>query len=81
MRLPVILRPEAETDIQETYDLPEEKTGLGRRFAAKVRAALERLEAMPELYGVVWEDVRANSSAKVPLCSLLRGTRGSGGGY
>jgi plasmid stabilization system protein ParE len=60
MSLPVILRPEAEADIRGTYDdLEHSHTGLGRRFTARVREVLERIESMPELYGVVWQDVRA----------------------
>jgi plasmid stabilization system protein ParE len=60
MNLPVILRPEAEIDVQAAcLDLERARAGLGRRFAARVREVLERIEAMPELYGVVWEDVRA----------------------
>ena len=60
MSLPVILRPAADADIQETYDeLELVRVGLGGRFIARVREALERIEAMPELYGVVWQDVRA----------------------
>jgi hypothetical protein len=52
---PVILRPEAEADIQATRDeLERARTGLGRQYAARVREVLERVEAMPELYGVVW---------------------------
>jgi plasmid stabilization system protein ParE len=60
MSLPVILRPEAEADIQETYDALEQiQGGLGGQFAARLREVLERIESMPELYGVVWQDVRA----------------------
>src|SRR5262245_11545919 len=60
MSLPVILRPEAESDIQGTFDdLERSRTGLGGQFAARVREVLERIESMPELYGVVWQDVRA----------------------
>jgi plasmid stabilization system protein ParE len=60
MSLPVILRPEAEADIQETFaDLEQSQPGLGRQFAARVREVLERIESMPGLYGVVWQDVRA----------------------
>jgi len=32
---------------------------LGVRFVARVREVLERIEAMPELYGLIWQDVRA----------------------
>ncbi|HLN32367.1 MAG TPA: type II toxin-antitoxin system RelE/ParE family toxin [Gemmataceae bacterium] len=60
MKIPVILRPEAETDIQEIYDALEQAgTGIGRRFIARLRDTLERIEAMPEIYAVIWQDVRA----------------------
>jgi|SRR5215831_11378481 len=60
MTLPVILRPEAQDDIQTTHDaLEQSQTGLGAKFAARVREVLEGIEAMPEMYGVIWQDVRA----------------------
>jgi len=60
MSLPVIVRPEAQADIQATHDdLEQSRVGLGRQFTTRVREVLERIEAMPELYGVIWQDVRA----------------------
>ena len=60
MSLPVILRPAADTDIQTSHDdLEQVRTGLGNQFVTRVREALDQIEAMPELYGVVWQDVRA----------------------
>lgn len=60
MSRPVILRPEAEEDVRGTCaDLEQARTGLGRQFAARVREVLERIESMPEPYGLVWQDVRA----------------------
>jgi plasmid stabilization system protein ParE len=60
MSLPVILRPAADADIQATHDeLEQLQAGLGTRFVARVREVLERIEAMPMLYGLVWQDVRA----------------------
>ena len=60
MSLPVILRAEAEADVQTTRDqLEAARAGLGQQFAARLREVLERVEAMPELYGVIWQDVRA----------------------
>jgi toxin ParE1/3/4 len=60
MSLPVILRPAAEADVQDTHDeLEQIQAGLGDRFVARVRELLERIEAQPEMYGVVWQDVRA----------------------
>ena len=60
MSRPLIVRPKAETDIRDTRDAYESiRPGLGDQFAFRVRQVLERIEAMPELYGVVWQDVRA----------------------
>jgi toxin ParE1/3/4 len=60
MTLPVILRPAADADIQAIHDdLEQCRAGLGDRFVARVREVLERLESMPEMYGLVWQDVRA----------------------
>jgi plasmid stabilization system protein ParE len=56
----VILRPPAEADIRETRETFESiRAGLGDRFVSRVREVLERIEFMPEMYGVVWQDVRA----------------------
>jgi toxin ParE1/3/4 len=60
MSLPVILRPEAEEDLQRTRDdLELARTGLGDRFLSEVQSIFDRLESMPEMYGTVWQDVRA----------------------
>ena len=60
MSLLVILRPEAEADIESIHDeLEGVRAGLGGQFVAEVRRALQHIEAMPEVYGVVWNDVRA----------------------
>jgi len=58
--LPVILRHEAEVDVQEARDqLEAVRVGLGTQVLARVREVLARIEKMPELYGKVWQDVRA----------------------
>ncbi|HEV3436311.1 MAG TPA: type II toxin-antitoxin system RelE/ParE family toxin [Gemmata sp.] len=60
MTLPVILRPAADADIQAIHDeLDLLKSGLGNRFVARMREVLDRIESMPEIYGLVWQDVRA----------------------
>jgi toxin ParE1/3/4 len=60
MSLPVILRAEAEADIRQTRDdLEQVRPGLGTQFVRRVREVLERVEWMPHMYGVVWQDVRA----------------------
>lgn len=60
MSLPVILRHEAEVDIQGARDEIEAvRVGLGNQVLARVREVLARIEKMPESHGKVWEDVRA----------------------
>ena len=60
MSLPVILRHEAEVDVQEARDqLEVVRVGLGAQVLARVREVLVRIEKMPELHGKVWQDVRA----------------------
>jgi len=60
MSSPVIIRPDAEEDIQTACEALEQvQAGLGRRFVGRVREVLEHLESIPELHGVVWQDVRA----------------------
>ncbi len=60
MSLPVILRHEAEVDVQEARDqLEAVRVGLGNQVLARVREVLARIEKMPELHGKVWQDVRA----------------------
>lgn len=60
MSLPVILRHDAEADVQEARDqLEAVRVGLGTQVLARVREVLARIEKMPELHGKVWQDVRA----------------------
>jgi plasmid stabilization system protein ParE len=60
MSRPVILRPLAEADIVEIFgDLEYVRAGLGKRFLAQLRATFEQIETMSELFGVIWQDVRA----------------------
>jgi hypothetical protein len=40
-------------------DLEFIRPGLGRRFLTRLREMLEKIEWMPEMFGVVWQDVRA----------------------
>ena len=60
MSLPVILRHEAEVDVQEARDqLEAVRVGLGTQVLGRLREVLARIEKMPELHGKVWQDVRA----------------------
>jgi plasmid stabilization system protein ParE len=60
MSLPVVLRPEASWDAEEARDyLETQRAGLGQAFLDRLNEALTQIGAMPELYGIVWRNVRA----------------------
>lgn len=57
---PVLLRDEAIEDIVGAFtEFEAARPGIGQRFVKQVREILERLERMPEMYAVLWHDVRA----------------------
>jgi toxin ParE1/3/4 len=60
LSLPVIVRDDAKNDIRHAVsELESARAELGKRFLRQVRELLERIELTPELYGFVWQDVRA----------------------
>lgn len=60
MNRPLILRPDAQADVRAIRDeLDRIQAGLGQRFFHGLGQLLERIEKTPELYCVVWQDVRA----------------------
>jgi plasmid stabilization system protein ParE len=60
MSLPITLRPEASRDAQGARDYLEgQRAGLGQAFLDRLKEVLARIGDMPEMYGVVWRNVRA----------------------
>lgn len=60
MKRPLILRVEAEADIEAIdRELQAIRHGLGDQFLDRLRHYLNLVEAGPELFGIVWENVRA----------------------
>ena len=60
MSLPVVLRPLADADVRQLHaELEAQALGLGDKFLDRLQEALDRIEAMPEMYAEVWSMVRA----------------------
>ncbi len=60
MSLPVVLRPEASRDAEEARDYLEgQRAGWGQAFLKRLDEVLGQIGAMPQLYGIVWRNVRA----------------------
>lgn len=59
MRVPVIIRPTAEMDLQSAFDWSEGiEAGLGSRFLLNVDRIVERLEGQPFAFPVFYREVR-----------------------
>ena len=55
----VVIRPEAESDIKDAYEWYEaQRKGLGEGFLLCIEEALSRASRNPEIYSVVYKDVR-----------------------
>jgi plasmid stabilization system protein ParE len=73
MTLPVVFRPEAQTDLLQTRDWYEEQQpGLGQAFAVAVDEAVIRVEAMPKMYAMVFHDVRRGKLRTYPYLIYYR---------
>ncbi len=60
MTLPVVLRSGASRDAEEARDyLDSQRDGLGQAFLHQLNEELARIGALPEMYGIVWRNVRA----------------------
>jgi len=90
MNRPIILRDKAEEDIRDTYDYLEmDQPGLGDQFQRQLNDVLELIEHFPEMYGVIWQDVRAAQlqrmrnhlvyyvvfADRIEVLAVLRGSR------
>lgn len=73
MTLAVLFRPEAGSDLCETRDWYErQQLGLGEAFANLVDETVNRIEAMPQMYAVVFRDVRRVKLRRFPYLIYYR---------
>lgn len=90
--LPVVLRPEAGRDVEEARDfLDAIQSGLGQAFLGRLKATLDNIAGMPEMYAIVWRSVRAARLARftyvvyfrilhtrVEVIAIMHGSRDAG---
>lgn len=91
MSVPVILRPAAQADVQDIQDAFDARsTTQGDHFTSRLRQTLDTLRDFPELFGFIWQDVRAAPIKKfkhqviyvafpdrVEVLAVRHGSRGS----
>ncbi len=73
MSLPVVLRPEAQADLQEARTWYEQqRPGLGDAFVEAADEMFMRIREMPELHAVVLRDVRRGKLRRFPYVAYYR---------
>jgi plasmid stabilization system protein ParE len=73
MSLPIILRPEAETDMAEARDWYERQSaGLGQAFLTAVEAVFAHVGAFPESYAAEYRGVRRAAVQRFPYVVYYR---------
>ncbi len=73
MNLAAVFRPEAEGDVLETRDWYErQQHGLGDAFRDSLDQIVVRIEAMPQMYAVVFRDVRRGKLQRFPYVIYYR---------
>lgn len=67
MIIPLIVRPEAETDIADAYHWYEhQRGGLGDEFLLRVEAALESIRFNPDLIPPLFKEIRRKLLRRFP---------------
>ena len=67
MKQKIIIRPEAESDLQEAYAWYEDQSkGLGADFILCVDAALSLIQRSPESYAQVHKNIRRALTRRFP---------------
>ena len=73
MTLPIVFRREARNEFDAAADWYEQRRrGRGAKFSAAVREVLNRIADLPELYVLVFEDVREALVTGYPYCVYYR---------
>jgi plasmid stabilization system protein ParE len=73
MKYRLVVRPEAEADIDEVYRWYEgQRPGLGRRFLSEVKTALESLREYLTSYQIIHEQVRRILLNRFPYALFYR---------
>ena len=63
----MIIRPEAEADLVNVRDWYErQREGLGAAFLLCVEEVLDRIDRTPEIYAMVYQDVRRAFTRRFP---------------
>ena len=73
MTLAAVFRPEAQADLLQTRDWYEQQQpGLGEAFSVAMDEAVIKIEAMPQMYAMVFHEVRRGKLRRFPYLIYYR---------
>jgi len=73
MRLPIVLRDEAQAEFDEAFDYYEnQRPGLGVDLVARVQQVFDRIAANPLMHAVVLGDIRKAVVTRFPYSIFYR---------
>jgi plasmid stabilization system protein ParE len=68
MKYKLIIRPEAEQDMQETFRWYEDRVlGLGREFLRCIDAALAHINRSPFIYPIIYKNIHRTLPRRFPF--------------
>lgn len=71
MSLPLVYQSEAREDIDAAYAWYEEqRTGLGEEFLTALRNHLQRIQDFPQMYAILYRQVRGSPCGDFPTSSI-----------
>ena len=73
MSVPLVFHPEVRAEIDDAYQWYEQnRSGLGDDFLAALDAVFNRLQQMPEIHQLIWQDVRRALPRRFPYGVFYR---------
>lgn len=73
MKLPIVLRDEAQAEFDEAFDWHAAKrAGLGTEFMAEIQKVFDRIATNPLMHQVVFADIRKGVVRRFPYCVFYR---------
>ncbi len=73
MKLPVVLRDEAQAEFDEAFDWYDAlRAGLGLEFVEIVQQCFDRISSQPLMCQVIYADIRKSVLRRRPYCVFYR---------
>ena len=72
MSLPLAFHAQVRDEVDEAYAWYQQRAGLGEDFLSAVQEVLDRIQQNPQMYGVVYRDVRRGLLRRFPYGVFYR---------